>query len=350
MRNITFLLVMLGIASSLFSANLPKARVARELGDYADLLSFKDGEDVVFIVQDDSQILKYGMFEDDDNPQDSSAWNSFDVLYEDVPPLYESALSLMAKDDWKQALELLERSADEKTAVSKSNFRTSAVYKNYVPHKKFLCYLGLGQEDKAIEIANKIMGNANAHSRVQVMLRVLPIFVKQQDGKKALSVANELKDIRLPRKNLVDVRINHCLALSLTKKYSEAKKGLSALIDEFGEDYAGLGDRVAAAETTILVYHEKNYTKAIRYFEDSLKEAREKATADTYSKLAFCYGEKNKWEESRWNYLQAYLVGSFSSADLKELISKIEMTNSKINSEKGNVALESFFGKVKKAL
>jgi tetratricopeptide (TPR) repeat protein len=205
--------------------------------------------------------------------------------------------------------------------------------------------LGLGEEDKAIEIAKDIMANQKAHSRIRVMLELLPLLIKKQDGKKALAISNELLKVRVPRKDLVDVRLNHSLALSLTKKYSEAKRGLSSLIDDFGEDYAGLGERVASAETTILVYHEKNYNKAIRFFEDMLKEDRKNATADIYSKLAYCYGQKKKWEESRWNYLQAYLVGSFSSVELKELISKIEMTNSKISSEKGNVALESFFWK-----
>ena len=352
MRKMIFFAVLVGMTTSLYSAGpkSEKARLARELSDYTDLLSFKDREDIIFVIEDDGLVLKYGMFEDDDNPQDSSAWNSFDVLYEDVPVLYESALSLMAKGDWKQTLELLDRCASEKTSISKSKFSDSNIFKNYVPHKKFLCYLGLGQEEKAIEVSNDIMANAKAHSRVRVMLAVLPLFIKQENGSKALSIADELLKLRLPRKDLVDVRIHHCLALSLTKDYANAKKGLSVLVDEFGADYAGLGDRVADAETTILVYHEKNYSKAIRFFEDLLSKDRTKATADVYSKLAFCYGKKDKWEDSRWNYLQAYLVGSFSDVELKELISKIEMTNSKINSENGNVALESFFGKVKKAL
>jgi hypothetical protein len=341
---------LLGASSSLWSKDVPKARIARSLDDYADMLSFKDSEEVIYVLEDDSKTLQYGMFEDDENPQDSNALSSFDVLYEDVPILYESALSMMAKGDWEQALELLKRSSSEKTPITKKNFSSTEVYRNYVPHKEFLCHLNLGDQEKALELFEKISKNSKAHSRYRVMLNALPVLVKMEKGREALKVSEELFKIRLPRSQLVDAKIQQALALSLTKKYQDARTALADLVNKYGEDYNGLGEKVKEAETTILVYHEKNYSKAVRYFEGLLKKDRKQATSDLYIKLAYCYGQQNKWEESRWNYLQAYLVGSLKGPELKDLIAKIEKTNSRINSEKGNDALENFFGQVKQAL
>lgn len=347
---LSFVLSMMLIPSVAVAKDLPKARVARELSDYQDLLGFKEQEDVVFVVDDNSETLVFGMFEGDENPQDGRAWNTFDVLYEDVPVLYESALSLMAKGDWSQAMALLEKCKNENTAVSKKRFSSTKIYKNYVPHKMFLCHLNMGETEKALSLYKEIKSNKDAHSRVAVMLQALPLLIEAGEGKESLSLADELLKFKISRRDLVDVRLQRCLALSLNKDYRQAKLDLSALVDEFGEDYANLADRVAEAETTILVYHEKNYKKAVSFFEKMLDESREKATSDTYIKLAYCYGEQSKWEEARWNYLQAYLVGQFSEAGLKSLIEKIETANSKINSEKGNLALQSFFERVKKAL
>jgi hypothetical protein len=344
--------ILLGVslASSVWAKELPKARSARELKEYADILIFKGTEDPIFVKEDDGLKLVFGSFADDDNPQDAKAWNIYDVLYEDVPVLYESALSLMAKGEWAEALKLLDRCAGENTQVSKKKFSSTDIYANYVPHKYFLCHLNLGEADKALEFSEKIQSNKMAHSRVRVMLMAIPLLIEREKAADIDKIVTELEALSLPRRDKMELALSKCLALSLNKKFKEAKASLQLVLDEYGADYSELAARVEDIQTTILVYHEKNYTQAVKVFEEILKKSREKASPDMYVKLAFCYSKLNKWEEARWNYLQAYLMGTFSKPKLLDLIAKIEETHTHIQPQEANVALGEFLEKVKKAL
>ena len=332
---------------SLVAADLPKARTAREIKDYFDILIFKGSEEPVFVKTDNSQTFVFGNSAEDDNPQDAKAWNVFDVLYEDVPAFYELALSLMAKGEWEQALKQLDRCGDESTQVTKKKFSSTDIYTNYVPHKLFLCYLNLGERDKALEVFEKIQNNKAAHSRVRVLLAAMPLLVEKENGEALHKVVNELKDISLSKRDKMEIALANCMALSLNKKYAEAKTNLGLVADEYGADFKELAGRVEDMNSTILVYHEKNYKQAISYFEDILQKSREKASTEMYMKLGYCYAKIDKWEEARWNYIQAYLFGSFSKKQKLRLIESIEDANTHILPKESNASLSDFFAKVK---
>lgn len=338
-----------GLGLGLSAAELPKARTVRELKDYHDILIFKGSEPVVFIKTDNDQTLVFGNSADDDNPQDSKAWNVFDVLYEDVPAIYELALALMAKGEWEEALKQLERCGNENTSVSKKKFSSTDVYANYVPHKYFLCYLNLGDADKTLATFEKILGHKSTHARIRVMLEALPLLIEKEKGELLQKVVAELKELSLSKRDKMEIALANALALSLGKKYAEAKTALNLVLDEYGTEFKDLASRIESINSTILVYHEKNYKAAIAYFEEIQKKSREKASADMYAKLGYCYSKMDKWEEARWNYIQAYLFGSFSKSQTLRLIESIEETNEHILPKESNAALSDFFAKVKKA-
>lgn len=342
-------LLLLGFEAGLSAADLPKARTARDIKEYHDILIFKGSEQVVFIKTDNDQLLVFGNSADDENPQDSKAWNVFDVLYEDVPAIYELALSLMAKGEWEEALKQLDRCGEETTQVSKKKFNSTEVYANYVPHKYFLCYLNLGESEKTLATFDKILNRKSTHSRVRVMLDALPLLIENEKIESLQKVVAELKEVGLSKRDKVEIALANCLTLSLSKKYAEAKTALNLVLDEYGAEFKEIAQRVENINSTILVYHEKNYKAAIANFEEILKKSREKASAEMYMKLGYCYSKIDKWEEARWNYIQAYLFGSFSKSQTLRLIEGIEAANEHIMPKESNAALSDFFAKVKKA-
>ncbi|MBF0196446.1 MAG: hypothetical protein HQL32_01990 [Planctomycetes bacterium] len=345
---LSFFLFVLLVCPALIAEDYPKARIARKLSDYIDILRFKEDEMPIFVHKDDGKKLTYGQFEGDDG-QDANAWSLFDILYEDVPVSYETGLNLMAKGEWGSALKMLKKSMDEKTP-DKKPFRGTVTYKNYLEDKLLTCYLALGNKDAAKKSFEKIKANRKTHSWVMNMIKYVSFLVEAGEGSKALTLVDELLKLPLSKKIKMNMDLDKCLALSLSKKYTEAKRLLKDTVLNYEADFSSVKDKALEIESTILIYHEKNYRAGIKFFEKILKEAREQATADTYLKLGDCYFQEKKWELSRWNYIQAYILENDNVERIKLIIEKVGQANEKIPSKEGNKAIDAFFDKVSSSL
>lgn len=340
---IAFTSLILALTTGLFAVE--KGRIADDLNSYQDMLFFKEN-DSIFIYEHDGKKIKYGNFEED-QPQSYRNINIFDILYEDVPTIYESALSSLAKKDYAKAIELFEASKSQKTNVTKTVFSNSKNYKNFIHHKLFLAHMGLGDVPKALDAFKEAYRNRDSHSRYRLMVDAMPLLVETGETKLAIDVAKELGEIRLSRRETVDLALQKCLALSLSGKYRDARDGLSELLTEYGADYDDLERRVKDAETTIMVYHEKNYRDAIKHYEKILEEDRTGMSADDYLKLADAYVGRSKWEEARWNILQAYLIDSTGKRGFSKVYDRLKKVHENLPSPEGKAALEDFMEKVK---
>lgn len=341
------LIVVSLLAPSLLAEGIP-ARLAVGLQDYRNMMGFKSGDEV-FITKSDGKRLEYKMFKEDKESTSDRAYNIFDVLYSDVPVLYETALTALAEGKYEDALKMLEKVKGEKTAKTNKSFTSTDTYKNLYRHKLFLCHMGLGNLDEALKVFEDIFANSSSHSRVNVMLEVLPHLVKKEKGRLGIQVVTELEKLRLPRRRKVEVDLNKSLFLSLNGKHSEGRKSLNEVLNTYGE-MSGIKERVQEAVTTILVYHEKNYREGIKYFNDLMEKSDRIPSWELYQKLAFCYSQQGKWEDARWNYLQAFIYGPSDKTQLESVIKGIQEASENIGAEGGDASLVQFFEKAKTTL
>jgi tetratricopeptide (TPR) repeat protein len=343
-------LLGLALVSTFASALLAEvpARMAVGLQDYRNMMGFKSGDEI-YVTKSDGKRLEYKMFKEDKESTSDRAHNVFDILYSDVPTIYESALSAMAEGKWEEALKMLEKAKGEKTSKSNKSFTSTDTYRNLYRHKVFLCHMAVGDIDKALEVFEEILGNPSAHSRVNVMQEVLPHLVKKKKGRLGIQVVTELEKIKLPRRKMVKVALNKCLLLSLNGKHSEGRNALNELLSSYG-DIDGVGARVQEAYTTILVYHEENYREGIKYFNKLMKKSEKIPSWELYEKLAFCYAKQGKWEDARWNYLQAFVYGPSDKNSLEAVLTGIQKSTENIPSEGGDASMIKFFEKVQTTL
>ncbi len=326
------------------------ARIVRELSDLSlGALSFKNLEDEVFVLHHDWLELKYGMFEGDANPQDLRPWNIYDVLYVDVPVLYEAALVSMAEGKWADALSKLEKCGEQKTAVTKALFRKTDIYRNHFFHKCFICQLQLQNSDDALLMFDKVFANRGSHSRVQVMKQALPLLLEEGRSADALEVANELLGLRLFRRDLVSVSIQKAFALAGEKKFAEVESLLDKILQDYQDVDEGLALRVQDARSDIMVYHKKDYNKALRMFKKIMDEEGASVRVEVIKRVGDCYAMTNRWEEARWYYFRAHAMG-MNPEQSKTLVQAIGEANEKLASKKGNMALEAYFKEVEKTL
>ena len=164
-------------------AALPKAILVNDMSEYLDVLTLKESGEVAYIHEDNAKTLKYGMFEGDTNPNEMKAWSVYDLLYLDVPPSYETALSMIAKGEYESAQKLLERCGNDKTP-SKKLFRLLGLQK-LCPTQAFSMCCWVGDNKKAIELFKKIDRNQSAHARMSVLKEVLPVLVKEKEASDA---------------------------------------------------------------------------------------------------------------------------------------------------------------------
>jgi|SaaInlStandDraft_1057018.scaffolds.fasta_scaffold02630_4 tetratricopeptide (TPR) repeat protein len=343
---ISFGLVSL-LAPVLFSEGIP-ARLAVGLQDYRNMMGFKSGDEI-FVTKSDGKRLEYKMFKEDKESTSERAYNVFDVLYSDVPVLYESALTSMAEGKYEEALKMLVKVKGEKTSKSNKSFTSTETFRNHYRHKLFLCHMGLANLDEALKVFEEIFGNPSAHARVNAMLEVLPYLVKKEKGRLGIQVVTELEKLRLPRRRMVGVALNKCLFMSLNGKHSEGRDALNEALSTYG-DMEGVAAKVQDAATTILVYHEKNYREGIKYFKKLMEESEKIPSWELYQKLAFCYAQQAKWEDARWNYLQAFVYGPSDKNHLDPVIKGILEATENIGAEGGDASLVQFFEKAKTTL
>ena len=209
--------------------------------------------------------------------------------------------------------------------------------------------MGLGNLDEALKVFEEIFGNPSAHARVNAMLEVLPYLVKKEKGRLGIQVVTELEKLRLPRRRMVGVALNKCLFMSLNGKHSEGRDALNEALSTYG-DMEGVAAKVQDAATTILVYHEKNYREGIKYFKKLMEESDKIPSWELYQKLAFCYAQQAKWEDARWNYLQAFVYGPSDKNHLDPVIKGILEATENIGAEGGDASLVQFFEKAKTTL
>jgi tetratricopeptide (TPR) repeat protein len=331
------------------SAALPKAILVNDINDYQDILVLKQTGEVAYIHDDNAKTFKYGMFEGDKNPTELKAWSVYDLFYLDVPATYETALSMIAKKNYESAKKLLEKCGSDKTP-SKKLFSATEVYKNYVPHKLFLCALGLGDNKEAIKLYKQIDRNPKSHARVSVLKDVLPILVEEKEGDLALKVADELSKIRLASRELIEVSFSRCLALSLKKRYAESKEVLNELITKYADDNPELKSRAIETQASIFVDHQKNYKGAIDYLHKVKSGNEVFFSAYLYEKLGDCYRAMKKPQDARWNYLNSFLLIESNKVKSENVIAKIQAINKELGDRGGSQGLETLFDKVKSNL
>lgn len=333
-------------------AQYPKARLVYKLSQYKDIVQFKSNSSPVFIHTDNSTELKFGRFEKDKNPQKRDPWNVVDVLYEDVPSSYEVALSLLANNQFEEAKEMFLKSASDDTQVSKRKFSTTKIGKNYLDEKLLMCSLGLNEKEESKEYFKKIIKNKECHSYFATMIKYIPFLVQEGDGSQAEKIIKEVVKLPLSKRKLFQIGLQRCLAISLQKKYSQAKSELKKLVREYRNDIKNIQQYARETEATILVYHEKNYRAGIKFFNRILEEDRTQAKSDTFMALAECHFNEKQWEKARWNYIQAFLV-EYDPQQKEKLIKisdRIVEINTHLNDKKGQMAINSFFEKLKTTL
>jgi len=343
------MLLLVGVAqvSVLLAEGVP-ARLAAGLQDYRNMAGFKSSDEI-FIEKSDGKELVYKAFKDDKDTTTEKAFSYFDILYADVPALYESALTTMAEGKYEEALKMLERVKGEKTPKSGNPFTSTHTYLNLYSHKIFLCQMGLGKLDEALKVFDEIFANPSAHARVNVMQEVLPYLVQKGSGNFGLKVVDELEKLKLPRRKMAEIAVNKCLFLSLEGKHSEGRKGLDAVLATY-KDMSEMAPKVQEAATTILVYHEKNYREGVKYFTDLMAKSEKIPSWELYQKLAFCYLEQGKWEEARWNYLQAFIFGPSDRNQMEPVILGIQKATENIGAKESDASLVKFLEKVKTTL
>lgn len=338
------------LVQSLCAKGAP-ARIVRDLSDLSSgSLSFKNLEDEVFVLSHDWLEVKYGMFEGDANPQDLRPWSVYDVLYEDVPVLYEAALVDMAGGKWVDALSKLDKCGDQKTALTKVLFKNTDIYANHFYHKRFVCHMELSKTADALLMFDKVYSNLASHSRVQVMKDALPLLLKMGRSADALKVADELLDgIRLFRKDLVAISMQKAFALAGQKKFTEAESFLDKVLKDYGDVDEGLALRIQDARIDILVDHKKDYNKALRMLKKIIADDEVSVRVELIRRLGDCYAMTRRWEEARWCYFRAHIMG-MEPEQSKSLLAAIARANEKLASKKGNESLEAYFKEVEKTL
>lgn len=328
---------------------MPKAILVNDLSQYIDILSLKEGGEVAYIHDDNAKTFKYGMFEGDANPTELKAWSVYDLFYFDVPATYEAALSMIAKKEFKSAKELLQHCGAEKTK-NKEVFSTTSIYKNYVPHKLFLCALGEKDYQEAIKLYKEIDRNEGAHARVSVLKDILPILVEEKQGDLALKVAEELIKLRFAKRDQIEIYFSKALGLSLLKKYAEAREVINELIATYEKDNPDLKSRAIETQARIFIDHQKNYKEGVQFLEKVRESQEVYFSHNLYEKMGDGLFGLGKLQEARWNYLNAFLRIE-SDKDLTEsIISKVQAINVKLGEKGGNQGLESLFDKVKSSL
>lgn len=328
------------------SAALPKAILVNDIKDYQDILVLKQTGEVAYIHDDNAKTFKYGMFEGDKNPTELKAWSVYDLFYLDVPVTYETALSMLAKGNYESARKLLEKCGSEKTP-SKKLFSATDAYKNYVPHKLFLCALGMNDKKEAIKLYKEIDRNPKAHARISVLRDVLPILVEEKEGDLALKVSEELSKLRLSNRDQIEISFSRCLALSLKKRYAESKEILDELIMKYADENPELKSRAVETQVSILVDHQNDYKDAIEYLYQVKSKNEIFFNAYLYEKLGDCYLALKKPQDARWNYLNSFLLIESDNNKSKEVIAKIEGINKDLGARGGSQGLEALFDKVK---
>lgn len=349
MRRTRFALTALFICVASLHAALPKAILVNDIKDYLDILSLKESGEVAYIHDDNAKTIKYGMFEGDNNPTELKAWSVYDLLYLEVPQSYETALTMIAKGEYESAKKLLDRCGDDKTP-SKKLFSATSVYKSYVPHKLFLCAVGMNDRKTAIDLFKKIERDPKAHARLFVLKEALPILVEEKEGDLALKVATELSKIRLSRRDSIEISFSMSLALSLKKKYTEAREVITEVVTKYAEDYPELNSRSVESQSTILIDHQKNYKQGITYLEGIKEKGEIFFSASLYEKMGDCLVELKKLEEARWNYLHAFLLEESGKNRTETLMGKVQEVNKKLGQKGGSESLEALFAKVKSNL
>lgn len=348
------LIFTLGVLSTVsgadVKANVEKARVAHRLSDYEDIDAFIQSHDLVYVQKDTGSQTHYGLFETDENPQEFKAWEVYDLLYEDVPKTYLLGCQFLALGDYQQAKKMFVKCRKDKTP-SKKVFGNTMVYKNYVPEKLLLCALGEGDDKEAEKAFQQIINNKQAHAYVRTSIRYVKYLVDhQRSGSQAQALAEELLKKKLPVRQKAELDINRCLAISLQKKYREAKYELDRVIVKYHSGVPEIEQLKDEALSTIVIYHEKNYRHGVNLFKDLLKKNRGSVSVATYVKLGDCYAELKKYEEARWNYLRAYNLEFKDNAMIKSIIGKVEEMNKHILPEEGNAAISQLLNKVKSTL
>ena len=338
---------LLLLTFSAWSATLPKAILVGELKDYIDILSLKESGEIAYIHDDNAKTIKYGMFQGDSNPTELKAWSVYDLLYVEVPQTYETALSMIARGEFESAKKLLDKCGNDKTP-SKKLFSATPIYKRYVPHKLFLCALGMNDRKEAISLYKKIDRDGMAHNRMATLKAILPILVEEKIGDLALKVSLELSKLKMAKREAIEISFLKSLALSLQKKYAEAREAINEIVGKYADDYPDLKSRSVESQSTILVDHQKNYKSGIQYLEDIKAKGEVFFSAGMYEKLADCLAQTGKTEEARWNYLHSFLMIEGDKNRMELVMTKIQEMNKKLGTKGGNDGIEALFAKIKK--
>ena len=346
MRQTHFSILSILFFTFSLSAALPKAILVNDEKDYLDILVLKQTGEVAYIHDDNAKTFKYGMFEGDKNPTELKAWSVYDLFYLDVPPTYETALSMLAKENYESAKKLLEKCGSDKTP-SKKLFSATPTYKNYVPHKLFLCALGMNDKKEAIKLYKQIDRNPKARARISVLKDILPVLVEEKEGDLALKVADELSKIRLSNRDQIEISFSRCLALSIKKRYAESKEVLTELITKYADDNPELKSRAIETQASILVDHQKNFKGAIDYLLQVKSKNEVFFSASLYEKLGDSYQALKKPQDARWNYLNSFLLVESDKNKSKDIIAKIQAINKTLGTRGGSQGLETLFEKVK---
>jgi len=334
---------------TLWAAPLPKAILVSDIKDYIDILSLKESGEVAYIHDDNAKTIKYGMFEGDSNPTELKAWSVYDLLYLDVPQTYETALSMIARGQFESAKKLLEKCGDDKTPNRKL-FSATSIYKSYVPHKLFLCALGMNDRKEAINLYKKIDRDGMSHNRMSTLKAILPVLVEEKIGDLALKVSLELSKLKLAKREAIEITFLKSLALSLQKKYAEAREAINEVVGKYADDYPDLKSRSVESQATILVDHQKNYKSGIQYLQDIKSKGEILFSANMYEKLADCLAQLGKTEEARWNYLHSFLMIEADKNRMELVMTKIQELNKKLGTKGGNDGIEALFAKIKSNL
>lgn len=322
-----------------------KVRVISRLEKCTDINKFKEDTEIIYIHSVKGQSITYGMFENDKNPKDGKAWLYYDLLYVDVPAKYEIGISLLARGKYEEAKEMFEASLNEKTPISKKTFKTTDQCKNFIDEKFLKCALGMKDYDTASTLYKKIVNNPNIHAQRRISVDYTFFLVEQGKGADAQKLAEKCLKFELPKSKLFEISIQRVLSISLQKKYSQAKNELKKIEGSMTDHHKNSEALLKEAYTTILINHEKNYKEGIRYFNKILEKDRINVSTDSFIKLAHCYENTKKYEDARWNLIQAYQVEFNNQERLKFIKEKILALNEKIPSKEGNKALEKFFNK-----
>ena len=328
----------------------PKAWLIRDPANYADILSYQKNNEPVYIHKDDAADLHYGMSENDLEPQTHPAWDVYDVLYEDVAPSYLLGLQLLASGDAAQAEKMFIKSSKEKS-LSKLPFKETPTFKTHLDEKLLLCALALGKSGNAEKYFKLILQGNGYHAKVRTTQRYIKYLIEQQSNPaQAQQLAEDLLKKNLKIEDKAEIEIQRCLAMSLQKKHGEAKFELEKVVLNYADKVPDIEAQKNDALSTIIIYHEKSYSNGVNFFTRLLKDNRKYATASTYLKLGDCYTELKRFEEARWNYINAFNLEYKNKALLESIIDKVLAMNREIAAKESGAPIEQFMNKVKATL